>query len=263
MQEAPEARQALAAPDAPNAPEEPAVAPRARRRGRTTLLVATAAVLGAVAGTCTGYLIQADREPTRLPSLSQPALARAKGAAPEPLSAAQDRRVRTDGDLRKLLLPRPSGARDIPFPPGHDGWLSLVEYAGTYKKPDMAFQDLIESEFRRAAVTSWRTTDAHYVEIHLVQYHQEEDVAAIEQMDNGTYWAERDSGNRSWPVPGTGDGRAYVDSTPDRKPGYLPVYSAEAHAWRGDIAMDIYVCDTKPVSKKEIMSLAERQVGRL
>ncbi|MFB7460205.1 hypothetical protein [Streptomyces sp. NPDC056188] len=263
MQEAPEAGQALAAPDAPNAPEEPAVASRARRRGRTVLLVATAAVLGAVAGTCTGYLIQADREPTRLPSLSQPTLARAKGPAPEPLSAAQDRRVRTDGDLRKLLLPRPSGARDVPFPPGHDGWLSLAEYAGTYKRPEVAFQNQVKSEFRRAAVTTWRTNDTHSVEIHLVQYHQEEDVAAIEQMDNGTYWAERDSGNRSWPVPGTGDGRAYVDSTPDRKPGYLPVYSAEAHAWRGDIAMDIYVYDTKPVSKKEIMSLAERQVGRL
>ncbi|MFF9128138.1 hypothetical protein ACF09J_33595 [Streptomyces sp. NPDC014889] len=250
-------------PDTPNAPEVSAGAPRARRRGRTALLIATAAVLGVLAGTCTGYLIQADREPTRLPSLSQPTLERAKGPAPEPLSAAQDRRVRTDGDLRKLLLPRPGGVRDLPLPPGNDGWMNLVQYAGIYNKPHTAFQSQIESEFRRAAVTSWRTTDTHSVEIYLVQYHQEEDVAAVGQMGNGMYWAERDSGNRSWLIPGTSDGRAYVDSTPDRKPGYLPAYSAEAHAWRGDIAMDIYVYDTKPVSKKEIMSLAERQVGRL
>ncbi|GAA1431064.1 hypothetical protein GCM10009601_49420 [Streptomyces thermospinosisporus] len=34
-----------------------------------------------MAGTCTGYLIQADREPTPLPSLSQPELKRATGPA--------------------------------------------------------------------------------------------------------------------------------------------------------------------------------------
>lgn len=58
--------------------------PRVRRRGRTALLIATAAVLGLVGGACAGYLIQADREPTKLPSLSQPVVAQAKGAGPEP-----------------------------------------------------------------------------------------------------------------------------------------------------------------------------------
>lgn len=237
--------------------------PRARRRGRTVLLVATAAVLGVVAGTCTGYLVQADRTPTPLPPLSQPVVKQAEGPAPEPLAAAQDRRVKTDGDLRKLLVPRPSGARDLPHRPGDDGWMNLAEFARIYEKPHRVFPDQVVMEFRRAATTSWRTTDTHHVEIHLAQYRQEEAAAAVDQADGGMYWAERDSGSRGWPVPGTGDGRAYVDSTPEREPGYLPLYSAEAHAWRGDIAMAIYICDTKPIPKKEIMSLAQRQVGRL
>ncbi|MGJ3560129.1 hypothetical protein ACR6C2_22135 [Streptomyces sp. INA 01156] len=91
-----------------------AARPRPRPRGRTTLLIAAAAVLGVVAGTCTGYLVQAGREPTALPSLSQPVLTQKKqkeGQEPAPLSAAQDRRVKTDGDLRKLLLKKPRGAR--------------------------------------------------------------------------------------------------------------------------------------------------------
>ncbi|MFF9816717.1 hypothetical protein [Streptomyces sp. NPDC014006] len=72
-----------------------------------------AVALGLIAGTCVGYLIRADREPTALPSLSQPVLRQAGGPAPAPLSAAQDRKVKTDGDLRKLLLQAPGGAKDL------------------------------------------------------------------------------------------------------------------------------------------------------
>lgn len=245
------------------APEGPVDgAPRRRRRGRTAMLIGGAAVLGIVTGTCTGYVVQAGRTPTPLPPLSQPVVKQAKGEV-EPLSAAQDRRVKTDGDLRKLLVQRPAGARKAPYSVSDDGWLSLASYAETYEKPDRAFTDQIASEFRRAAITSWRTTDTHYVEIHLVQYRQEEDLDAADQAENGSYWAERDSGSHGWPIPGTGDGMAYVDSTPEQKPGYLPLYSAEAHAWRGDISVDVFVTDTKAITKKEIMSLAERQMGRL
>ena len=61
----------------------PAVPERPRRRGRTTLLIACAALLGAVAGVCTGYVVQADREPTALPPLSLTTVAQAKGEGPE------------------------------------------------------------------------------------------------------------------------------------------------------------------------------------
>ncbi|WP_324614657.1 hypothetical protein [Streptomyces sp. NRRL WC-3618] len=56
---------------------------RRRPRWRTVLLVVGAAVLGLVAGTCVGYLVQADREPTPLPSLSQATVAQAEGEGPE------------------------------------------------------------------------------------------------------------------------------------------------------------------------------------
>ncbi len=109
-------------------------ASRPRRRGRTTLLIAVAAVLGVVAGTCTGFLVQANRAPDALPSLSQATLTQAKGLTSEPLSAAQDRRVKVDGDLRKLLLKRPSGARDADYTTGEDGWLDLAGYAEMYDR---------------------------------------------------------------------------------------------------------------------------------
>ncbi|MFD0315870.1 hypothetical protein [Streptomyces flavalbus] len=237
-------------------------APR-RRRGRTALLLATAAVLGAVAGTCVGYLVQADRAPTKLPSLSQPVLPQAKGPAPEPLSAARDRRVRTDGDLRKLLLDRPRGAREGDWA-GEDGWMELPEYAATYEQPDGAFDNSIEAEFRRAAVATWEQGDST-VEIRLVQYRQEQDLGAREDIENLVYWADQDEDAESWPIPGTGNdvGLAYADTAPTSEPGYLPYWEARAFAWRGDIAVQIWVADSKRIPKAKIMDLAKRQLERL
>lgn len=237
------------------------VAPRPRRRGRTALLIAGAAVLGLVAGTCAGYLVQADRESTKLPSLSQPAIKQAKGEV-EPLSAAQDRRVKTDGDLRRLLLKKPGGAKNADWLEGADGWMDLAAYADTYESPDEVFGDLVGDEFRRAAVTGWESGTAN-VEILLVQFRQEEAAAAAESVDNSQYWADSEDRTESWTVPGTGNGMAYVHAEPEREDGYLPIYSAEAHAWRGDIVMKIWIYDTKPISKKKIMDLAKRQMERL
>ncbi|MGW3253644.1 hypothetical protein ACWDCX_24165 [Streptomyces fungicidicus] len=246
-------------------PEEPADRPPVtpqRRRGRTAALVAVAAVLGVVAGTCAGYLVQADREPTELPPLSQPVLPQAKGGAPEPLSADEDRRVKTDGDLRKLLIKKPRGAKEADWPMGGDGWLELAGFAGYYEEPGDMFGGLVMDGFRRAAVTGWSGND-HSVEIRLIQFRQEETLAAAETVDNSQYWADDEDNTDSWLVPGTGEGRVYVHNSPDRETGYEPVYGAEAHIWRGDIAVEIWVYGSKPVPKKMIMDLAERQMERL
>ncbi|MER5788048.1 hypothetical protein [Streptomyces sp. NPDC001980] len=232
---------------------------------RTAALIAGAAVLGVVAGSCVGYLVQADRAPTALPSLSQPSVVQAKGAGPEPLSAAEDRKVKVDGDLRKLLLKKPSGARKGLYTVGTDGWMDLTEYAETFDKPAGAFRTLIaQDDFRRAAATTWREGSTYNVEIRLIQYRQEESSSTAEDAAaDAYYWA--DSGARdteSWPVPGTGDGMAYVHHKPDSGYG-VSVYSAEAHAWRGDIAMEIWISDTKPISRTKVLDLAKRQMERL
>ncbi|MEU1464368.1 hypothetical protein ABZ467_27425 [Streptomyces sp. NPDC005727] len=230
------------------------VAPRPRRRGRAARLIGAGALLGLVAGVCAGYLVQADREPTKLSSLSQPVIKQAKGEA-EPLSAAQDRKVRTDGDLRKLLLAKPRGARDLDWLP-RDGWLDLAAYADGYTRPGDKFRSLVTDQFRRAAVTGWKTDASYSVEIRLVQFRQEDSMAASDTSHNLEDWAEKKPATESRAIPGTGDGRAYVH---DRAPSY----SAEAHAWRGDIAMEIWVYGTTPISGKTITDLAERQMERL
>ncbi|WP_405972711.1 hypothetical protein OG496_26850 [Streptomyces sp. NBC_00988] len=247
----------------PETEPESGPAPRPRRRGRTTLLIAVAAVLGVVAGTCTGFLVQANRAPDALPSLSQATLTQAKGPAPEPLSAAQDREVKVDGDLRKLLLKRPSGARDADYTTGEDGWLDLAGYAEMYDRPANAFPELVANEFRRAAVANWREGSSLFVEIRLVQYRQQDQLVVPDSASSAYTYAENKPHTDSWPIPGTGDGMAYVHNSPDREAGYTDVYNADAHAWRGDIEMEIWVSSGSPVPKKKIMDLAKRQMERL
>ncbi|MFQ6141488.1 hypothetical protein ACLMNJ_00235 [Streptomyces seoulensis] len=233
-----------------------------RPRGRTTLMIAAAAVLGVVAGSCTGYLIQADRRPTALPPLSQPVVPQATGEV-EPLSAAQDRRVKVDGDLRKLLVERPAGAQDADSAPGQDGWLDQAAYAEQYTQPSGVFIDLARDGFRRSAVTSWQVGETHTVDVVLTQFRQEENPAAKNWTELVRKSNQDGGGIRSWLIPGTGEGRVYVHDTPDQDPGYLPVYTARAYGWRGDISMEISIDDDKPISKAEIMNLAKSQMGKL
>ncbi|MET7691050.1 hypothetical protein ABZT06_24240 [Streptomyces sp. NPDC005483] len=250
-------------PAAPVTEADPSAVSRLpRRRGRTTALIGGAAVLGVLAGGCTGYLIQADREPTKLSSLSQPTLSQAEGPAPEPLSAAQDRRVKTDGDLRKLLLKKPAGAKVADWA-SHDSWMTLGDLAELGDKPDETFSDLVSEEFRRAADTGWEIGGTYSVEVRLVQFRQEEALNASDSADSENSYQESRDGTKSWAVPGSDNGMVYADAKPETKPGYLPLYNAKAVAWRGDILMLIFVSDTKPIPKAKIMDLAERQVKKL
>lgn len=255
---------------APGMPAEPDAAsagapePAARvrhRRGRTLLIAA--AVLGLIAGTCAGYTLQAGREPAELPPLSQPTLKQAGSKGPEPLSAAQDRKVKTDGDLRRLLLKKPAGAKKADWLEGEDGWLDIAEYADEFTDPSDAFGHLVHNEFRRAAGVGWEVGSSYNVEIRLVQFRQHDSMAAVDSSNNHQTWAEEEPDTDSWGIPGTGDGMAYVHNRPDKEPGYLPLYSAEAHAWRGDVAMEIWIYGRKRISKKTVMDLAERQMERL
>ncbi|MFJ4987983.1 hypothetical protein ACIP9H_29785 [Streptomyces sp. NPDC088732] len=264
------------APPAPETPPEAAAEPLPaarppRRRGRTTLLILAAAVLGVAAGAGTGYKIQYDRPETPLPPLAQPALVQPKGAAPEtkPLTAAEDTLVKYDGDLRKLLLKRPKGAKDwVGGDPGHDQWLSLYDYAETFEEPKSAFAEFNRYGFRRVAVAAWRTgtyDTSSSTEIRLVQFRDESTVYTEEHFEAQQGYAseERYAGNKGSAIPGAFDGRVWVYSKPETKAGYLPVYKARALARKGTIMLDIWVTSARPIKKSTIMSLAERQWERL
>ncbi|WP_406105630.1 hypothetical protein OG698_25440 [Streptomyces sp. NBC_01003] len=236
---------------------------RPRRRGRTALLIACAAALGVVAGTCAGYVVQAGRAPDPLPPLSQPVVPQSKGKAPEPLSAARDRKVRTDGDLRKLLVKRPKGATDLPNALTPDRWQSVLEMAEMYTHSDTVFTQLVEADFRRAALDGWRE-DGTMVSVRLRQYRDEATVASAEAALYEQGWAEgRHPSTVGRAIPGSGTGQVYVHAQPEREAGYIPLYTAEAYASRGDILMEVSLVGPRPISKKRAMQVARQQWERL
>ncbi|WP_338697981.1 hypothetical protein V2W30_18545 [Streptomyces sp. Q6] len=242
--------------------EETQSQPRPRRRGRTAALIACAAVLGVVVGVCTGYVVQAGREPDALPPLAQQNVARAKGGkAPEPLSATRDHRVRTDGDLRKLLVRRPAGTQKAE---SVQGWLDQYAYANYFKAPDDMFADFSASRFRRAALTAWEKGQSA-TSVQLVQFRDAQGLGSRDFLSGqqgymaGNEWA----GNLGEAIPGSSNGRVYVFDKPRTEAGYLPLYQARALAATGDIVMDIWFYDTKPIPKKTAMDLAKRQLERL
>ncbi|MGW1654879.1 hypothetical protein [Streptomyces atratus] len=250
----------------------PVAAPVVKRpRGRTALLIAAAAVLGIAGGTAVGYDVQAGRAPTPLPALSQPDLvypAKALPAdkVPDPLPASQDRRVRTDGDLRKLLADRPAGWSDKAALGFRDGWLGVDEYAyRAFRDKGPQYEYFLESGMRRIAGAAWKRGQYRTAEIHLVQFRSgvvQEAQALAQGQRSYMPGTEFGAGNDGDPIKGSGNGRYYLYEV-ERKPGYLPTYQARAIVYRGDIMADIGIHDTVPISKKDIRTLAERQLERL
>ncbi|MEU0299183.1 hypothetical protein ABZ252_06875 [Streptomyces sp. NPDC006175] len=250
--------------------EPPAVAPeRKRPRGRTTLLIAAAALLGISWGTAVGYDIQAERPPTPLPALSQaelayPAKALPADKVPAPLPASQDRQVRTDGDLRKLLLPKPKGFEKSDGLWLRDGWMDLADDARLFDDEAYMYEELLGADFRRAAGASWEKGN-RVVNVALVQFRSGDQLGAVGHAESQlSYMGESDigAGNTGDPIKGSGNGRYYLYEV-HNEAGYLPMYRARAVAQRGDVMMEINLFDTEPLGKKDIRSMAERQLGLL
>ncbi|MFD5751025.1 hypothetical protein [Streptomyces sp. NPDC127033] len=246
-------------------PPPPAALP-ARRRGRTALLIAVAAVLGIVGGTTTGYAIQADRPPTPLPPLAQqglgyPAKPLPAGEEAEPLSAEEDRQVRTDGDLRKLLIGRPAGAREIAPDWLDNGWVPLRSYAHYFDDGAYAYSSALGAEMRRVAGTAWQDGESQGSVI-LVQYHPSINAQGPAELATLPAVMLARTGDPGEPVKGTAKARSWVWEEAGGADG-APPFRAYASAYRGDVLIKINLWDTAPIAKKDIRTLIERQLERL
>ncbi|MFF3981989.1 hypothetical protein [Streptomyces sp. NPDC001828] len=242
------------------------VRPR-RRRGRTTLIVAGAAVLGVLAGTVTGYVVQYQRQPTPLGPLAQRNLAESRTTPADtrttPRTVSANRwSEKPDGDLRHLLLPKPDGAKTEVEP----GYRDLEMTAAGYMYPDRAFPHLLDEGFRRSVTTSWSRDGRVFVTVRLTQFADDTAVKsrdfARKQQDGMP--SKEYAGNYGKPIPGSDNGRTYVFDKPYSEPGYEPVYEGRAYAWRDGTIMEIeYVDNSGSVSEPALQALAKQQLERL
>jgi hypothetical protein len=247
------------------APADPDAGPPTRRRGRVVRLVAAAALLGLSAGTAYGYHVQADERPTPLPRLAQQGLAYPEkpmpaDEAPEPLGTRDDHRVRTDGDLRKLLLDRPKGALGM----GKPDWMSIPDFASHFEEPAYIFDELSNMGLRRVARTRWLQGDVS-AEILLAQFQDADSVGGDDYLSGqAMYMPDKDHASAPGKrIPGTSDGSLFIYRDAVRKPGYLPSYQARALARRGDIVVDVWFSSPEPIRGAAVMAAVKRQLERL
>ena len=243
------------------ASETPPPVVKPRRRGRTTLLIASAAVLGVLAGGGLGYRIQQQRTPTPLPPLTGPVLAQPKGAgaAPKTLPASQDSDVIFDGNLLKLLVPTPKGAKEE-----DRDWESLADYAERFTKPAGAFVEFAGDDFRRAADASWMVGHHTVVTVELAQFRDDASPYAPERISDQSMFNDDDPQlGDSHDVPNTLDGKAWGSDKPERRAGYEPVYYGHGLARVGNIVIEVFVASDRPVQAGTVSSLVTKQLERL
>ncbi|MEO3766957.1 hypothetical protein [Streptomyces sp. B8F3] len=252
----------------------PAAGTRPRRRGkRTALLLAAAVLAGALGGVTYGYFEQAGNPPTPLPPLNQPGLAHPEDPLPddevEPLSAAQDRRVKTDGDLRELLVSRPAGTVDAELDVGGEGegWLAPYEVAAGTGAPGEVLTFMLENGLRRTAFTSWRNEGdtESVVMVNLFQFRNDTAAGSVDYLENQQMFSSLGPNGRvpTVSLKGSADGKAYFPEEPYEEVGVPPLYQGMALARRGDIVMEIYLIESSPLEQKDLTTIAERQLERL
>jgi hypothetical protein len=156
----------------------------------------------------------------------------------------------------------------VPTPKGDEeqerDWMSLADYAESFKGPDAIFPQLALDGFQRAATADW--TDRHdmYYQVTLVQFRDQT------ANDAQQFFDAQQSIDDSVPEAGTshdltdvlngtvwGSGKAEDDS------GYVPAYSGRGIARKGNVYVEVFVDALHPVKSGTVRSLLEKQLERL
>ncbi|MBB4924323.1 hypothetical protein [Kitasatospora kifunensis] len=233
--------------------------PSRPRRPRTALLLVGALLLGPLLGGGIGYAIQQQRPPTPLPALlpvSAPAYPAGHLNAQDSAAIAP-RPLAIDGDLRPLLLPKPSDAQDWDdFGIADAGdWATISELAMEYGKVADNFQQLASTGFRRAAVNTWQKDGVKY-RIELIQYFSDNASSAINATlaagVSGTPFGDTMEGAYEAPA----QQETYAETT-DR------FYHGRALTRRGDLLVSVEAFGDAQVNADKVRELAKQQWERL
>jgi|GEM_PF-2152289 len=244
-------------------PAPEADTPRRTRRVRTGRLLAVAVAIGVVGGVGTGYGIQASRAQTPPPRLAAAEPHYPAARTGKALTAAEDDMVKTDGDLTKLMMSAPKGAKSAFGDPLGPHWLSLPDYAEMFDNPASAFTNDLTNGFRRAAESDWIAKNGDYYEVQVVQYQHDHELETRTLASDWIISAGTD--NDSVAVYGAEHGQpgAVIIGHKLRSNGDSSTYESAAFAQHGDLVVAIYVDTARIPSEPSIAQLLEAQVERL
>ncbi|MFG1810967.1 hypothetical protein [Streptomyces sp. NPDC049040] len=234
---------------------------RPMARGRLTLIVAAAAVLGVLAGAAAGYQVQRGRTPTALPPLVGAAPAQPAGAAPARPApkVADDRDAIYEGNLLKLLLPTPKGAEEQ-----ERGWLTQADEADNYDDAATVFTDLGEHGYRRGVSARWSVGKAKFTDTSITLTQYRDDVTPYtSEVLRGSEYADGAHQSYGTPVPDSVDGEVRPSAEPYDEGDGLKVYVGSGKARVGNIFVEVFVSGVRPVSRNAVLSVITKQLERM
>jgi hypothetical protein len=164
------------------------------------------------------------------------------------------------GDLRTLLVPRPSGAtKDSNEGNGNaDGTVTLEQAAQTYADPDFGKTHMQEFGFKQGATESWHESGKYSVQVVLFQFAQpdktSEFVSKLEDGgDSDDFWDGRGD------LDGIPNGRYYVSAKTNNNGNY----NFEIWFSKGGIAVRLNAFGPNKTDVEKLKTLAKQQYALL
>jgi hypothetical protein len=180
-------------------------------------------------------------------------------ASPSPTPTATPSPPAFTGDLRRLLLPMPSGfVRSAPIVGSPDGAVTLTQMLDFNSGVFGISEDGVKAlGFKQAAATSWTAGPAANVSIVLYQFRDEKAALAWQQVYHSDY--EQDQSLGRGDLPGIVNGRYFTWAQPDRGGNY----GVAAFFTRNDITAEVWSFTDHRGDNDRLIKLAQQQYARL
>ena len=161
------------------------------------------------------------------------------------------------GDLRTLLLPRPSGATNAGDPKS-DGTITLEQAAASFGDANQGMTQLRALGFQRGAIEEWREADGTQVSIIVFQFGDHPSATTF------TYGAQNSfTLNQAFDapigIPGVPLGNAYQSSVPGTDKRWL----TEVFFTRNNMTAELSITGPAKMASARVVSLAQSQYARL
>jgi hypothetical protein len=243
-----------AAPGYPAPGYPPYAQPPKRRTGLIIGIVAVVLVVCLGGGAVAAVLVLRNLDPTASPTAGPSGSTPTSDTPTEP-TAAPTTPSNFTGDLRTLLVPRPSGAEPWQDFASDDGNLDLGTTAELFQDPDAMRKDLTDLNFERGAANHWSADDIDVLII-LFQFESTDDAEDFVDSTRRDGIEDHDERGDFGGVPGS---LTYVANKDDSNGKRSAIFVSN----RGNIVSQVVVWRPDSVDLEASTALAVSQHERL
>jgi hypothetical protein len=173
-------------------------------------------------------------------------------------TAGTDDDATHSGDLRRFLVPMPSGAHKCADEEGTNESLSLEQASNLSSDPDSRKDQLEHYEFKGGAVRCWVDSDKTTVDVRLYQFGSTDDAKSFFDSDIEGTGSDYTADNTT-DVSGVPDGKSFASPDKDNQ-GYVRVISI---GHNGDVVLVIAIAQLPPLKVSVSDTLLQQEYQKL